>query len=291
MAAPLRYPLILLAWGIMALIYLPVFPAIALMLAPAFRLACWQALFADPQIWQALAATLISTLLSVGGALLISLTLVAALWPSRGWRQLAGRLPLLLAVPHVAFATGALLPFRRRRLAVSRLFRLLPAGRSLRHWSGADDGHQRERIFAVGDLRSSERKTPGRAGYGLKSQGYGRWQCLNWLILPTLLPSLAIVLVATTAWSLSTVDVALVIGPGNPPTLAVLAWQWLNQGDDMQQAKGALASLLLLLILGGVLVCAWGGWRLWQRQIPDLQAFVVRSRARSPDGCWQSACR
>jgi putative thiamine transport system permease protein len=58
----------------MALIYLPVFPAIALMLAPAFRLACWQALFADPQIWQALAATLISTLLAVGGALLISLT-------------------------------------------------------------------------------------------------------------------------------------------------------------------------------------------------------------------------
>jgi putative thiamine transport system permease protein len=81
---------------------------------PAFRLACWQALFADPQIWQALAATLISTLLAVGGALLISLSVVAALWPSRGWRQLAGRLPLLLAVPHVAFATAALL-FRRRR--------------------------------------------------------------------------------------------------------------------------------------------------------------------------------
>ena len=91
--------------------------------------------------------------------------------------------------------------------------------------------------------------------------------------MPTLLPSLAIVLVATAAWSLSTVDVALVIGPGNPPTLAVLAWQWLNQGDDMQQAKGALASLLLLLILGGLLVCAWGGWRLWQRQIPDLRGI------------------
>jgi putative thiamine transport system permease protein len=41
----------------------------------------------------------------------------------------------------------------------------------------------------------------------------------------------------------------------------------------MQQAKGALASLLLLLILGGVLVCAWGGWRLWQRQIPDLRGI------------------
>ncbi|PCL83955.1 hypothetical protein CPT12_28320, partial [Klebsiella pneumoniae] len=47
-------------------------------------------------------------------------------------------------------------------------------------------------------------------------------------------------------------DVALVLGPGNPPTLAVLAWQWLSQGDELQQAKGALASLLLMTILGGL---------------------------------------
>ncbi|MGS3447932.1 ABC transporter permease subunit [Klebsiella electrica] len=283
MAAPLRYPLILLAWGIMALIYLPVFPAIALMLAPAFRLACWQALFADPQIWQALAATLISTLLAVGGALLISLTLVAALWPSRGWRQLAGRLPLLLAVPHVAFATGALLLFAEG----GWLYRVCSVCSPPADRYGIGLGLTmaiKESGFLLWVIYGllSEKRLAEQATI-LKSQGYGRWQCLNWLILPTLAPALAVVLVATTAWSLSTVDVALVIGPGNPPTLAVLAWQWLNHVDDRQQAKGALASLLLLFILGGLLVCAWGGWRLWQRRIPDLRG-IRRAQSRALAG-------
>ncbi|MDR8321330.1 thiamine ABC transporter permease, partial [Acinetobacter baumannii] len=73
------------------------------------------------------------------------------------------------------------------------------------------------------------------------------------------------------AWSLSAVDVALVLGPGNPPTLAVLAWQWLSQGDELQQAKGALASLLLMAILGGLALVAWGGWRLQRQYQPDLR--------------------
>lgn len=30
-------------------------------------------------------------------------------------------------------------------------------------------------------------------------------------------------------WSLSVVDVAIILGPGNPPTLAVISWQWLTQ--------------------------------------------------------------
>lgn len=283
MAAPLRYALTLLVWGIMALVYLPVLPAFALMAAPAFRLACWQALFADPQLGQALTATLISTLIAVGGALLITLTIVAALWPSRGWQRLAGRLPLLLAVPHVAFATGALLLFADG----GWLYRFCPVCSPLADRDGLGLGLTmaiKESGFLLwvvygllGEKRLAEQATV------LKSQGYGRWQCLNWLILPTLIPSLAVVLVATTAWSLSSVDIALVIGPGNPPTLAVLAWQWLNQGDDIQQAKGALASLLLLLILGGVTAGAWGGWRLWQRQIPGLQG-IRRPQPRALPG-------
>ncbi len=90
-------------------------------------------------------------------------------------------------------------------------------------------------------------------------------------MLPALLPALGMVLLATTAWSLSAVDVALVLGPGNPPTLAVLAWQWLSQGDELQQAKGALASLLLMAILGGLALVAWGGWRLQRQYQPDLR--------------------
>ncbi|MBL3467517.1 hypothetical protein ELP57_32980, partial [Klebsiella pneumoniae] len=78
----------------------------------------------------------------------------------------------------------------------------------------------------LGEKRLADQAT------ALKSLGYGRWQCLRWLVLPALLPALGMVLLATTAWSLSAVDIALVLGPGNPPTLAVLAWQWLSQGDE-----------------------------------------------------------
>lgn len=271
MAAPLRYPLILLAWGTMAAIYLPLFPAAAGLVWPALSPVHWRALFADPQLGQALAATLVSTLLSVGGALLIALTIVAALWPSARWRRLASRLPLLLAVPHLALATAALLLFAEGGWIWQRLPFLTPPVDRYGIGLGLTMA-LKESAFVLwviygllGEARLADQAT------ALKSLGYGRWQCLRWLVLPGLLPALGMVLLAAAAWSLSTVDVALVLGPGNPPTLAVLAWQWLSQGDDLQQAKGALASLLLLAILGGLALVAWGGWRLQRRRLPDLR--------------------
>ncbi len=104
----------------------------------------------------------------------------------------------------------------------------------------------------------------------LHTFGYGRFQALNWLILPTIAPALGAVMLAVLAWSLSVVDVAMVLGPGNPPTLAVLAWQWLSQGDAQQQTKGTLLCLLLLLLLAAFSALGYGAWRLWRRTLPDL---------------------
>ncbi|WP_200783770.1 hypothetical protein, partial [Klebsiella pneumoniae] len=44
MAAPLRYPLILLAWGAMAAIYLPLLPAAGELVGAARSPAHWRAL-------------------------------------------------------------------------------------------------------------------------------------------------------------------------------------------------------------------------------------------------------
>ena len=113
----------------------------------------------------------------------------------------------------------------------------------------------------------------------LRSQGYGRWQCLLWLIAPRLLPQMSIVLLATLAWTLSAVDVAIVIGPGNPPTLAVLAAQWLSAGDDAQQAQGALTCLLLLAVMAAIALAARLIWRLLRALTPDFTGH------RRPDKC------
>ncbi|EMT6784167.1 ABC transporter permease subunit [Klebsiella variicola] len=245
MAAPLRYPLILLAWGTMAAIYLPLLPAAGELVGAARSPAHWRALFADPQLGQALAATLVSTLLSVGGALLIALTVVAALWPSLRWRRLASRLPLLLAVPHLALATAALLLFAEGGWIWQWLPLLTPPVDRYGIGLGLTMA-LKESAFVLwviygllGEKRLADQAT------ALKSLGYGRWQCLRWLVL----------------------------GPGNPPTLAVLAWQWLSQGDDLQQAKGALASLLLMTILGGLALVAWGGWRIQRQYQPNLRGI------------------
>ncbi|VFS56919.1 Inner membrane ABC transporter permease protein ynjC [Kluyvera cryocrescens] len=77
MAAPLRYALIALSWGLMLLIYLPLIPAAGLLLSPASSLSHWLRLFADPQLPQAILATLVSTLIGVGGALLLALLVIA----------------------------------------------------------------------------------------------------------------------------------------------------------------------------------------------------------------------
>lgn len=121
MATPLRYTLSALCCGAMLLIYLPLFPAVAF-LRPAFIPENWHLLMDEPQFSQALSATLISSFIAVGGALTLTLIMITALWPSSGWERLAARLPLLLALPHVAFATSALLLFAEGGV----IYRLIP---------------------------------------------------------------------------------------------------------------------------------------------------------------------
>ena len=105
MASPLRNPLSGLAWLAVAVIYIPLLPAGVTILAPAFSAENWRSLLSDPQLPQAFAATLSSTLIATLGSLVIALCLVAALWPGERWHRLSTRLPWLLAIPHVAFAT------------------------------------------------------------------------------------------------------------------------------------------------------------------------------------------
>lgn len=270
MAAPLRYALTALLWAAMGVIYLPLLPAVVQLLTPAMSYPHWQALLNETQLPQALLATLVSTTVAVVGALTIALYTVAALWPSRRWQRMATRLPLMLAVPHVAFATAALLLFAEG----GWLYGLFPHSSFPVDRYGIGLGLTlavKESVFLLWAMYAllGEKRLSQQA-LVLRSQGYGRWQCLAWLILPQLMPQLRIVLLATAAWTVSAVDVAIILGPGNPPTLAVLAWQWLSQGDEFQQAQGSLICVLLLIILAAMALIFTLAWRAFRRHIPDF---------------------
>lgn len=270
MAASLRHPLSGLAWLLMAAVYLPLLPAVALLLPPIFSLENWRALAADPQLPQALIATLVSTLIAAVGALLLALAVVAALWPGSRWRRLCNHLPWLLAMPHVAFAVSVLLIFAEG----GELYRLCSFCSPVLDRYGIGLGLTlaiKESAFVLWAIYASlPEKDLAQKVTVLRSLGYGRWQALRWLILPAIAPALGAVMLATIAWTLSVVDVALILGPGNPPTLAVLAWQWLSQGDTQQQAKGMLLCVILLVLLELIAIALFLGWRRWQRTIPDV---------------------
>ncbi|QMI04983.1 thiamine ABC transporter permease [Citrobacter sp. RHB25-C09] len=283
MAAPLRYTLILLAWLGMALVYLPLLPAGVLLITPALSLDNWHALLTDPQLPQALLATVVSVAVASVGALFIALSIVVAIWPGDRWLKLCGRLPWLLAIPHVAFVTAVLLLFAEGGL----FWRLVPfLSTPIDRW-GIGLGLTlavKESAFVLWILSVllSEKRLSQQV-IVLDSLGYNRRQALNLLLLPSVAPALGVVMLAVVAWTLSAVDVALILGPGNPPTLAVLSWQWLSQGDSHQQHKGALASLLLMVLLALFALFGYLFWRLWRRTLP-AEGGLRRPMARNLTG-------
>ena len=206
MATPLRYALIFLLWAMVAVIYAPLIPVALTLISPALSLTHWQALFADPQLPQALLATLVSTTIAAVGALLIALLVIVALWPGPKWQRMCARLPWLLAIPHVAFATSALLLFADGGL----LYDYFPYFTPPMDRFGIGLGLTlavKESAFLLWILAAvlSEKRLLQQV-IVLDSLGYSRWQCLNWLLLPSVAPSLAMAMLAIVAWSLSVVD-------------------------------------------------------------------------------------
>jgi putative thiamine transport system permease protein len=89
-----------------------------------------------------------------------------------------------------------------------------------------------------------------------------------WRVLwPQLWPRLTGPLLAVLAYSLTVVDMALVIGPTSPPTLAVLAWQWLLDADVAINTQGAAAGWLLAGVVALCALLLWAVPRLatWRR--------------------------
>ncbi len=254
----------------MAVVFLPVLPGL-LPLAQGLELAVWRGLLADAQTLVALRVTVISSVVSTLLALLLALLLTMALYPGPRWPALQRRLPALLAMPHAAFAIGAfflLAPsgWLARWLAPLAGWDVPPDWQTVRDPYGLSLGlllAVKEAIFLLWMLAAVLQEGALQRQMTLaRSLGYGRWQVWWLCLLPQVLPRLGWPLLAVLAYGVSVVDVALILGPGSPPSLAVLAWRWLADPELALQARGAAASWLLLLVF--LLLCGCGLllWRL-----------------------------
>ncbi len=229
--------------------------------------AAWRALAQEPSLAQAALLTLwtglASTLLAWWGAA----ALLARGFVRHRLARLLRGLPMMLATPHAALAIGFLFLLAPSGWLLRALSPWLTGFDSPPPWPTTQDPWGLGLIAALvikeipfllwtaaTQLQRDDVRQRGRAEHALaQTLGYAPRRAF-WLVLwPQLSTRLRWPLLAVLAYGLTVVDMALVIGPASPPTLAVLAWQWLQDADPASYAQGAAAGVLLALM---VLACS-----------------------------------
>ena len=226
-------------------------------------LAPWQQLMALPGFGTSLRLTLVTG----AGSTLLALALATgfcALLHGRMSELAMGRLLApFLAAPHAALAIG--LAFL---LAPSGwIARLLSPGLTgwarPPDWATVNDGWGIALIIgllikevpflllvigsALGQLPVRQHMAAGRA------LGYGRGAVWIKLIMPQVYPLIRLPVFIVLAFALSVVDMAIILGPSNPPTLAVAIMRWFSAPDTALILPASAAALLQALIVAGAI--------------------------------------
>ena len=239
--------------------YWPALGGLALTLAP------WRELWALPGLARSVEVSLFvgfaTTILSLGSVVM----LMAAFMGTRGFLLVRRLLSPLLSVPHVALAFGL-------------AFTIAPSGLVFRVISPWATGYtQPPDILIVNDpyglsltvglvvkeiaflflttLAALPQADALRSFAVARSLGYRRVAAFVKVVMPRLYPQLRLPVLAVLAYGLSVVDVALLLGPTTPPTLAVAVLRLANDPDLAQHFVASAGAVLQLgLVLFGIMV-------------------------------------
>lgn len=207
---------------------------------------------------------LASTILALGVVVLLT----AGWSETRAFKRLERLLSPLLAVPHAAAAFGI-------------AFLIAPSGWVIRVLSPGVTGWDRPPDFLILNdplglslvaglvakevpflllmtLAALGQTDQRRSMLVVSSLGYGRTS--GWLkaVFPRVYAQIRLPVYVVLAYSMSTVDVAMILGPTTPSTLSVHVVKWMSDPDLSQRSVAAAAALLQLLLVVGALLL----WRL-----------------------------
>lgn len=242
--------------------FLPALGGADISLDPWRNLFAWNGLW--PAVWLSVSTGAGATFIS----LVIAILIVAAWQGTRVFAFVMRALSPLLSVPHAAAAFGL-------------AFLIAPSGWISRAISPGLTGWDRPpdvlitqdpmglsmmaaliikevpflllmTMAALGQTNSQRMRMSAQV------LGYGRiW---GWIltVFPRVYPQIRLPIYAVLAYSMSVVDVALILGPTRPPTLAVQVLTWMSDPDlslRFQAAAGAILQLFLVLLA----LLAWRG--------------------------------
>lgn len=218
-------------------------------------------------VWQSISMTLYTAFISSYLACLITFAVLQSAWGTRFWRKIELALSPLLAMPHVAFAIGFAFLFAPTGMGVrllANIFDYDPSSQGVNDLASLVRDPKAIGLIVMLALKEVPflllmsipilqqlnvdklEKVSHSMGY-TSSQTW--WKC----ILPQWFSKLRFPMMAVLAYSLSVVDVALIVGPSNPPTFAVLVWQWFND-PDLSLLPRAAAGAVVLFILASITI-------------------------------------
>ena len=252
-------------------------------------LAGWGVLFRTPGFVTALRLTLVSGL----GATVLSFGLAVAFCAEAltrpGWRWLPRLQVPILASPHSAVALG----FAFLIAPSGWIVRLLSPG--LTGWSVPPGTlvtlrdpwgltlmlglTLKETPYLVLMIVAASAQIPVRSLVAAAG-ALGERPAVAWMkvVFPSVYRQIRLPALAVLAFSLSVVDVALILAPGNPPPLAVLAVRWLTNYDLSLYVPAAAAAILVMLIV----LLAGAVWLMAEWPVAHLGRIWAARGAPSP---------
>ena len=253
--------------------------------ATRFGLAPWQSLAALPGFATALRLTLFTGIGSTLLALLLATGFCALMHGRVSARQGDHLLTPILAVPHAAIAIGLAFLIAPSGW-VARLIAPLAGWTTPPAIASVNDSYGlalllglivKELPFlllvilaALSQLPVNQQLSAGRA------LGYSRGIVWIKLIMPQVWPLIRLPVLVVQAYALSVVDMAVILGPSNPPTLAVAVTRWFANADvQMILPASAGAVLIALLTLATTLL-----WLLAERVVRAVGLWWLRRGGR-----------
>jgi putative thiamine transport system permease protein len=214
-------------------------------------------LFDWPGLQQSIITTILIGVASTFLSAFFAFSILQSCWNTKWWKKVENLLAPILALPHVAFAVGFAFLFTPSGF-FARLLSELFNGFSCDSCSLIKDQYGMGLILGLTlkeipflifmSIPILKQLNINGTLISAQSLGYSTAQAWQKIIFAQWLPKIRFTLFAVMAYSLSVVDIALIIGPTTPPTLPVLIWQWLNDADLLALPKASAAALLLLLL-------------------------------------------
>ena len=238
-----------------------------------FNLSAWQQLFQLPGLITSIRLTLVSGFLATFASL--TLALFGSSWMHHHQKStFAGLLkpvikPMLvpiLAAPHAAIAIGLAFLLAPSGWIVRWLSPWLTSWHLPPDWATIQDLWGLSLTFglivkelpflwlvclvALKQLPVSQQLAVAQ------SMGYSHGTAWCRIIVPQLYPLIRLPVLVVLVYALSTVDMALILGPNNPPTLALATIRWFNDAN-IQLLLPASAAAVGLGVLIATSVVAW----------------------------------